>query len=73
MCVHIKNIARKIFIKNILSEEVKNINNDRVKLLGFISNNEEISKINIIGGNLIDLAKDNESYQEAKELFAKII
>ncbi len=60
-------------LKNVLAEEVENLNIDRVKLLGFISNNEEISKINIIGGNLIDLAKENESYQEAKELFAKII
>ncbi len=60
-------------LKNILAEEVKNINSDRVKLLGFISNNEEISKINITGGNLIDLPEENSSYQEAKELFAKII
>ena len=60
-------------LKNILAEEVKNLNDDRVKLLGFISNNEEISKINIIGGNLIDLPEENSSYQEAKELFAKII
>ena len=60
-------------LKNILAEEVKNLNDDRVKLLGFISNNEEISKINIIGGNLIDLPEENSSYQEAKKIFAKII
>lgn len=30
-------------LKNILVEEVKNLNIDRVKLLGFISDNEEIS------------------------------
>ena len=60
-------------LKNILVEEVKNLNDDRVKLLGFISNDEEISKINITGGNLIDLPEDNSSYEEAKDLFAKII
>ncbi|MHA1320001.1 MAG: hypothetical protein ACTSQ1_09330 [Promethearchaeota archaeon] len=59
--------------KNILAEEVNNLNDDRVKLLGFISNDEEISKINITGGNLIDLPEDNSSYEEAKDLFAKII
>ena len=60
-------------LKNILAEEVENLNDDRVKLLGFISNNEEISKINITGGNLIDLPEENSSYQEAKELFTHII
>jgi len=60
-------------LKNVLAEEVENLNIDRVKLLGFISNNEEISKINIIGGNLIDLPEENSSYQEVKEIFAKII
>ena len=60
-------------LKDILVKEVENLNRDRVKLLGFISNNEEISKINIIGGNLIDLPRENRSYQEVKEIFAKII
>ncbi len=60
-------------LKDILVKEVENLNRDRVKLLGFISNNEEISKINITGGNLIDLPEENSSYQEAKEIFAKII
>ena len=60
-------------LKNILAEEVENLNDDRVKLLGFISNNEEISKINITGGNLIELPEENSSYQEAKEIFVKII
>jgi len=60
-------------LKDILVKEIENLNRDRVKLLGFISNNEEISKINITGGNLIDLSEENSSYQEAKEIFAKII
>jgi len=60
-------------LKDILVKEVENLNRDRVKLLGFISNNEEISKINITGGNLIDLPVENSSYQEAKGIFANII
>ncbi|MHA1235696.1 MAG: AAA family ATPase [Promethearchaeota archaeon] len=60
-------------LKNILAEEVKKLNDDRVKLLGFISDNEVISKINITGGNLIDLPEENLSYQEAKKIFANII
>ena len=42
-------------------------------MLGFVSNNEEISKINITGGNLIELPEENSSYQEAKEIFANVI
>ena len=60
-------------LKDILVKEVENLNRDRVKLLGFISSNEEISKINITGGNLIDLPSENRSYQEVKEIFAKIM
>lgn len=60
-------------LKNILAGEVENLNNDRVKLLGFISDNEEISKINITGGNLIDLPEENYYYQEVKEIFVNII
>jgi hypothetical protein len=44
-----------------------------VKILGFISNNEEIARINLTGGNLLDLPEDNHSYKEAREIFAQII
>jgi CO dehydrogenase maturation factor len=60
-------------LKDFLAREVENLNNNRVKLLGFISNNEEISRINLTGGNLIELPSENQSYQEAKEIFAQII
>lgn len=60
-------------LKDVLANEVENLKNDRIQLLGFISNNEEISKINITGGNLIDLPKENVSYQEAKEIFVNIV
>ncbi|MFW9972027.1 MAG: AAA family ATPase [Candidatus Odinarchaeota archaeon] len=58
-------------LREILNKEIENVNQPNVKLLGFISNNEEISKINLIGGNLLDLPQDNFSYIEAKKIFAK--
>ena len=42
-------------------------------MLGFIPNDEEISKINLTGENLLNLAQDNSSYQEAKKIYAKIL
>ena len=60
-------------LKVILEEEIKKVKKDNVKLLGFISNNDEISKINLMDGNLLELSKDNPSYQQAKDIFAKII
>ncbi|MFX1420658.1 MAG: ATP-binding protein, partial [Promethearchaeota archaeon] len=60
-------------LREILKREIENINQPNVQLLGFISNNEQISEINLTGGNLLDLPKDNSSYLEAKEIFAKIL
>ncbi len=60
-------------LRGILEKEVENIKISNLKLLGFISNNDEISMINLTGGNLLDLPLDNASYQEAKDIFAKII
>lgn len=60
-------------MRRILEKEVENIKISNLKLLGFISNNDEISMINLTGGNLLELPPDNSSYQEAKEIFAKII
>ncbi|TET57767.1 MAG: ATP-binding protein [Promethearchaeota archaeon] len=60
-------------VREILEKEVENITQPNVQLLGFISNNDEISEINLTGGNLLDLPQGNFSYQEAKEVFSKII
>jgi CO dehydrogenase maturation factor len=60
-------------LRDVLKKEIENINQQNVKLLGFISNNDEISEINLTGGNLLDLSQDNSSYREAKEIFTKII
>ncbi len=60
-------------VRDILEKEVGNIKEEYVKLLGFISNDEEISKMNIVGENLLQLPNESEAYQTGKELFAKII
>ena len=56
----------------ILEKEVKHINEKNVHLLGFIPNDSEISKFNLIGGNLLDLSTNNPSYQQSIHFFAKI-
>ncbi|MFX0142320.1 MAG: AAA family ATPase [Candidatus Hodarchaeota archaeon] len=60
-------------LREILEKEVESLNKDNVKLLGFISNNDEIGEVNLMGGNLLKLSENNQSYQEAKQIFAKII
>ena len=60
-------------LREILIKEIEKLNQPNVKLLGFISNNDEISAINLTVGNLLDLPQDNFSYLEAKEIFAKIL
>jgi CO dehydrogenase maturation factor len=60
-------------IRNILEKEVTNIKDDHVKLLGFIANSDEISRMNLVGENLLNLPSESEAYKTGKELFAKIL
>ncbi|MFX1532479.1 MAG: hypothetical protein ACFFBC_15285, partial [Promethearchaeota archaeon] len=60
-------------VKEILENEVASLNEKNVKFLGFISNSDEISKMNLIGENLLNLPDESEAYQIAKDLFASII
>ncbi|MHA1916499.1 MAG: hypothetical protein ACW986_16000, partial [Promethearchaeota archaeon] len=60
-------------VKEILEKEVASINEDNVKLLGFVSNSEEISSMNLVGENLLLLPSESNAYKNAKDLFAKII
>ncbi|KKL93835.1 hypothetical protein LCGC14_1870690, partial [marine sediment metagenome] len=60
-------------VKDILEKEVASINEKNVNLLGFISNSEEISRMNLIGENLLLLPDETDAYKKAKDLFAKII
>jgi CO dehydrogenase nickel-insertion accessory protein CooC1 len=60
-------------IRDILEKEVAKIKQEYVKLLGFIANSDEISKMNIVGENLLNLPNESEAYITSKELFAKIV
>lgn len=60
-------------IGEILEKEVSTIKDQNVKFLGLLPNDEEISKMNLIGDNLLELPNSSEIYQSAKELFSTII
>jgi len=60
-------------VREILEKEVASINEPNVKLLGFVSNSDEISKMNLIGENLLLLSEDSSAYKTVKSLFASII
>ncbi|UCC20729.1 MAG: AAA family ATPase [Promethearchaeota archaeon] len=60
-------------IRDILEKEVLSIKEDHVKLLGFIDNSDEISRMNIVGENLLQLPTETKAYKTAKQLFAEII
>lgn len=60
-------------VKEILEKEVASINEDNIKLLGFVSNSEEISSMNLVGENLLLLSSESIAYKNAKNLFAKVI
>lgn len=60
-------------LKEVLEGEVGKLSRSNTKLLGFIDIDNEISKINLMEGNLLDLSTENASYIQAKENFSKII
>ncbi|MFX1444872.1 MAG: AAA family ATPase, partial [Promethearchaeota archaeon] len=60
-------------LRDTLIKEVENLQEKNVQLLGFISSNDEISGINLTGGNLLELSDTNPSYLEVKKIFAKIL
>ena len=60
-------------VRELLEKEVTSLNEKNVKLLGFVSNSDEISKMNLIGENLLQLPEDSEAYRTVKDLFASII
>ena len=60
-------------MQTLLEERVKRITDNKVHFLGALPYNEEVSKINLTGENLLDLAKENELYNSAKNLFAEVI
>ena len=60
-------------LQEILEKEIIETNRENVKLLGFISSNDEIAKINLTGGNLLEISSQNTSFLQAKKIFSKII
>ena len=60
-------------MKNLLTERVENIKDDRVKFLGLLPNDEEISKMNLLEKNLLEISAENKFYKSAKDLFSQII
>ncbi|MHA1526735.1 MAG: AAA family ATPase [Promethearchaeota archaeon] len=60
-------------MQTLLEDRVKNISDKKVRFLGALPYNEEVSKINLTGENLLDLAKENVLYNSAKNLFAEVI
>jgi CO dehydrogenase nickel-insertion accessory protein CooC1 len=60
-------------MKYLLTEKVNSIKDVRVKFLGLLPNDEEISKMNLLAKNLLDISPENKFYKSTKEFFAKII
>lgn len=60
-------------MKNLLTERVEKIKDDRVKFLGLLPNDEEISRMNLLAENLLEIASENKFYKKAKDLFATIV
>lgn len=60
-------------LKNLLTERVENIKERNVRFLGLLPSDDEISKMNLVGENLLQLPNESKAYKTAKELFATII
>lgn len=60
-------------MKELLTEKVENVKDNRVKFLGLLPNDEEISKMNLLSKNLLEISPENAFYKSAKELYSKII
>ncbi|TFF98333.1 MAG: hypothetical protein EU547_01800 [Promethearchaeota archaeon] len=60
-------------LHEILRKEVEKLNDNRVELLGFIPNDNQISEFNFEGKSLLKLPENNLAYQKAIEIFSKIV
>jgi len=60
-------------MKNLLSEKVTNIRENNVKFLGTLPYDEEISKVNLLGTDLLTISPQNTLYKSAKNLYAQIV
>lgn len=60
-------------LEDMLAKKVKAVNDERLKFLGILPYDEEISTHNLKGDNLLTLSSENPLYKSAKTLFASII
>ncbi len=59
--------------KDFFRKKIESLNEARIQLLGFISQDPEIMRYNLLSNNLLDLPRDNLTYKSAKELFEKLM
>lgn len=60
-------------IKNLFMQRFEKDLKNNTKLLGFLNYDEEIQKFNLNGKSLLDLPSNNVVYQQAVEIYSKII
>ena len=60
-------------LKDIILKRIENIDDDRLKFLGILPYDEEISTLNLTGDNLLKLSNENALYKSAKSLFESIV
>ena len=60
-------------IKNILKERAENIKDERVRFLGVVPNDEDVSKYNLLGENLLKISSENVLYKLVSELYETIL
>lgn len=60
-------------LENLIIERVEKLHENNVRFLGSLPNDEEISKMNLVGENLLTISSNSRAYINAKELFAKVV
>ncbi len=60
-------------LEDLISKRIEDIDDDRLKFLGILPYDEEISTLNLTGDNLLKLSSENPFYKSAKTLFASIV
>ena len=60
-------------LKNLLDERLTSLEGNHVQFLGAIPEDSEIRRVNLLGGNLLELDKSNETFQQCRDLFSKVV
>ncbi|MFO7797354.1 MAG: AAA family ATPase [Promethearchaeati archaeon] len=60
-------------LKEALKKEVESLSEDNVKLLGFIPDGSAIGEYNFLGKSLLEMPEDDPTYQQAKQIFERIL